>query len=545
MLIALAQINPIVGDIDFNKDKIIKFIRKAIDKNADLVVFPETCITGYPAKDLYERKEFVEDNLKALNEIAKCSNEIGIICGFVDKNPLSTGNPLYNSAALLYEGKIISKHNKSLLPDYDVFDEKRYFEPALCVHPIEFKNLKLGITICEDLWVYSPSVCSKYKFDPNKILTELGADLLINISASPFNNKKMMHRLEVIRNVAITNKKSFIYLNQVGGNDELIFDGNSIVVNSAGEIVSCALGFEEDFIIYDTEVGIGDKHLSNQGEIDSIYKALQLGLRDYVHKSGFKKVILGLSGGIDSALTAAIAAKALGAENVVGISMPGPYSSQGSLDDAKELVDNLGIEYHIYPINNLFKSSLETVNPNSKNLLMDLAEENLQARLRAIILMTLSNRYGYLALTTGNKSEVSVGYATLYGDMCGGLGVISDLYKSQVYELANYINHVEHNIIPRNTITKPPSAELKPNQTDQDSLPPYDVLDKILKDYIENGLGFSELCHKYDREIVMFVLKKVDKSEFKRRQAAPGLKISQKAFGSGRRLPIAQRYMWK
>lgn len=545
MRIALAQINTIIGDINYNKDKIIQFIEKAKMLKADLVVFPETAITGCPARDLLERLELIEDNIKALNDIAKYTDNIGVICGFIDKNPFPGEKPIYNAAALLYEGRVVAKQYKSLLPEYDVFDERRYFEPARCVHVFEFKDTKLGVTICEDVWIYSPLVSKIYKYDPNRTLTLLGADILINISASPYSCQKPLLRFETIRNAATQNNRCLLYVNTVGGNDELIFDGKSMVVNPKGEVCAVANNFEEDIIIYDTETGRGDMHNPSEDETECIYRALLLGLKDYSDKCNFKKVILGLSGGIDSALTATLGVKALGAENVIGILMPGPYSSQGSIDDAMALAKNLGIEHHIHPINDMFNASLKTIQPEVPSPLMDLAEENLQARLRANIVMTLSNRYNYLALTTGNKSEASVGYATLYGDMCGGLAVISDLYKTQVYELANFINKIENNIIPQNSITKPPSAELKPGQVDRDSLPEYSFLDKILKDYIETGLSYDQLAHKYDKDTVLYILRKVDKSEFKRRQAAMGLKISTKAFGTGRRLPIAQRYKWK
>ena len=545
MRIALAQINPTVGDVKNNTTKIIEYIKKATEYNADLVVFPETSLTGYPPKDLLERDSFIESNINALEELKKHSSDIGILCGYIDTNPFPEGKMLYNAAALIYNGEIIGKQFKSLLPEYDVFDERRYFEPAHCVHPILFKGKKLGITICEDLWIYTPDYCEHYSYNPNKVLTILGSDILINISASPYSYEKPTNRLETLKNAAVKNKRTVVYVNQVGGNDELVFDGNSTVVNENGDIVAIANNFEEDLIIYDTDKGIGQFHNPATKEIECIYKALKLGTKDYVEKCGFKKVILGISGGIDSALVATIAAKALGSENVVGISMPGPYSSQGSLDDAKTLAENLGIEYHIFSINETFKASLNTIQPEINDPTMDLAEENLQARLRGNIVMTLSNRYNYLALTTGNKSESAVGYATLYGDMCGGLAVISDLYKTQVYELANFINKTEGMLIPLNTINKAPSAELKPNQTDQDSLPEYNVLDKILKDSIEKGLSYNQLIQKYNKNTVMYVLKKVDRSEFKRRQAAVGLKISTKAFGSGRRLPIAQNYKWE
>lgn len=545
MRIALAQINPTVGDIDHNKQKIVEYIEKAKNAGAELVVFSELVITGYPARDLLERDDLIQKNLKALEELATYSDNIGIIVGYVDYNPFPGGKPLYNAAALLSDGKILFRQYKSLLPEYDVFDERRYFEPAHCVHETDFRGLKLGITICEDIWIYSQEAGKIYHYNPNRVLTRLGADILINISASPYSYQKPHQRLESIKNCACVNARTVLYVNQIGGNDELIFDGQSVVVNNKGEVVACAQNFEEDMIIYNTESGQGDIHHSVEPEIECIYKALKLGLRDYVGKCGFKKVILGLSGGIDSALTAAIAAKAIGPKNVIGISLPGPYSSQGSLDDAKSLAENLGIEYHIYPINKMFDAALQTIQPKHPEPTFDLTEENLQARLRANIIMALSNRNNYLAITTGNKSESAVGYATLYGDMCGGLAVISDLYKMQVYELANFINKVEGLLIPQNTIDKAPSAELKPNQKDQDSLPEYALLDKILKDYIELGLSFSELNQKYDKETVRFILNKVDRSEFKRRQAAVGLKISTKAFGSGRRLPVAQRYKWE
>lgn len=545
MKIALAQINTIVGDIDYNLKKILEYINKAKNENVDLIVFPELTTIGYPPRDLLERQEVIDDNIKALKTIAQHADTIGVICGYAEKNLLSGGKPIHNAAALLYKGKIVSRHFKSLLPDYDVFDERRYFEPAHCVHITEFKGVKLGISICEDMWVYSSLVGKTYKYDPNEILTAYGAEILINLSASPFYYEKPVLRYETIKNAAVTNNKTFVFVNQVCGNDELIFDGYSMVVNGKGEKLALANNFEEDFIIYDTDTNKGDMHSPSEDEIECVYKALLLGIRDYANKCGFKKVILGLSGGIDSALTATLAAKALGSENVVGVLMPGPYSSEGSVTDAEQLAKNLGIQYHIIPIGSVYNSLLDVTKLDGVNNIIDLAEENLQARIRGNIVMFLSNRHNYLVLNTGNKSELSVGYATLYGDMCGGLAVLSDLYKTQVYQLANFINKTENFLIPENTITKAPSAELRPDQKDQDSLPPYDLLDKILKDYIEEGLGFHQLVEKYDKEIVRFILKKVDRSEYKRRQAAPGLKISSKAFGSGRRLPIAQGYSWK
>lgn len=542
MRIALAQINPIVGDIEFNLAKILEYIAKAKAKGADLVVFPESCIVGYPARDLLERKQLIDENLQALDKLKEHSDDIGIIVGYVEKNPLSKGKRLYNAAAFLYQGRIIHKQYKSLLPNYDVFDERRYFEPAQCVHNVEFKGKNVGITICEDLWVYNPALSKSYQYDPNKVLKELGADIIINISASPYSYEKPSLRIEMIKYAAIKNDVCYLYANQVGGNDELIFDGKSLVVNRRGQIKALANNFEEDLIFYDTEKDTGDIHTPSENELECIYKALRLGIKDYVDKCGFKKVILGLSGGIDSALTVALAVKALGKENVIGVSLPGPYSSQGSLDDAKDIAERLGIQYEIYSINDMFKATLSTVQPGDTMPLMDLAEENLQARLRANIIMTLSNRYGYLVLTTGNKSELSVGYSTLYGDMCGGLAVISDLYKSQVYDLCRFINEVEGEVIPPSSITKPPSAELRPDQCDQDSLPSYDLLDAILKDFIEENHTYAELLEKYDENTVKFVINKLDRCEYKRRQAPPGLKISSKAFGLGRRLPIAQNF---
>lgn len=545
MRIALAQINTIVGAIDYNKQKIIEYIEMAKNKGADLVVFPETATIGYPARDLLDRKALVDKNLEVIEELKKHSDNIGIICGYVDYNPFPGEKPLYNAAVLIYKGEILHKQCKSLLPEYDVFDERRYFEPGHCVHNVNFMGKNIGITICEDIWVYSPEVSHIYKYDPNQVLTLLGADILINLSASPYCYEKPTQRLETIRGAAIQNNKPLLYVSQVGGNDDLIFDGTSMALNAKGEIKASAKNFEEDIIIYDTESDQGDIHATFEENMQCIYEAIKLGLKDYVRKCGFKKVVIALSGGIDSAITAAIAAKALGPDNVIGISLPGPYSSQGSIDDARDLADNLGIKYHVYSINKMFDATLNTIQPDTESPIMDLAEENLQARLRANIVMSMSNRYGYLALTTGNKSESAVGYATLYGDMCGGLGLISDLYKTQVYELANFINKKEGKIIPQNTIDKPPSAELRPDQLDQDSLPEYDILDTILKDSIENGLSLDQLYEKYDKETVMFILKKVDQSEFKRRQAAVGLKISTKAFGSGRRLPIAQQFTWE
>ncbi|EKE04529.1 MAG: hypothetical protein ACD_20C00052G0004 [uncultured bacterium] len=541
MKIALAQINTKVGDLTGNVNKIISYIDKAKNAGAELVIFSELSITGYPPRDLLDFDSFVQDNLLQLEKIKPFTNDIGVICGYVDINPAPFGRKYYNAAALIHKGEIISKHYKSLLPFYDVFDETRYFEPGKEVNSVDFLGKKLGITICEDIWNDKDYwQRPPYGFNPIERLTPQDVDIIINLSASPYWLNKEKDRFKILQNIAVRHKVPLIYVNQTGGNDDLIFDGVSYIIDKNGELKARGADFEEDLIIYDTQTNSGNINPISDTEEGSLLKALETGLRDYCHKSGFKKVVLGLSGGIDSAITAAIATFALGKENVLGITMPSMYSSEGSVQDSIELSKNLGIDCLNIPITDMFYSFTNNIQKD-QGLLMDLAEENLQARIRANILMLYSNRYGSLLISTGNKSELSVGYCTLYGDMAGGLAVLSDVPKVMVYRLAHYINR-EKEIIPDSIITKPPSAELRPDQKDQDTLPPYEILDDILKEFVEENKSASEIAKKYPENIVDDVIRRVNNNEYKRRQASLGLKVTTKAFGSGRRIPIVQGY---
>jgi len=541
MKIALCQINTKVGDLQRNTDLIIKNINKAKEKAVDLIVFTELSITGYPPKDLLDFECFVSDNLKYLDKIRAASENIAVICGYVDINTSSTGKKCYNAAAFINNGEIVAKYYKRLLPFYDVFDETRYFEPGQQKLVIDFKGKKLGITICEDLWNDKDYWKRQlYHVDPAEDLVKDGIDGIINISASPYLLNKEKDRFAIMKNTAVKNNVPILYINQVGGNDDLLFDGTSFVIDSKGEIKCLCKDFEEDFAVYDFDSNIGEIHHISQTEEESLFKALCVGVKDYCEKIGFKKVVLGLSGGIDSAVTAAIAVCALGKENVTGITMPSMYSSEGSVDDSVKLARNLDIEFLNIPIIDMFNSYINSIQ-KEHGVTVDLAEENLQARIRANILMMHSNRYGHLLLTTGNKSELSVGYCTLYGDMCGGLAVLSDVPKVMVYRLANYINRNKE-IIPEDTITKPPSAELRPDQKDMDTLPPYEILDDILKMFVEENKSIKEMSKKYPEDLVKNIVKKINNCEYKRRQAALGLKVTTKAFGVGRRFPIVQGY---
>jgi len=540
MKIALAQINTKIGDFEGNFKKIVSFIDKAKQHDADLVIFPELTITGYPPRDLLDFESFVKDNIAYLDKVKDYTTDIGVICGFVDINREPYGKKYRNAAALIFNGEIISKHYKSLLPFYDVFDETRYFEPAKEVIPVTFKGKRLGITICEDVWNDKDYWTTPlYQNNPIESLFTQGIDVILNLSASPFWLNKEKGRLDILSNIAKKYELPLVYTNQVGGNDDLLFDGASIVVDKNGILQAQGKDFEEDLIIYDLDSNKGQINSVSTTEEESLLKALVIGLKDYCGKLGFKKVVLGLSGGIDSAVTAVIAAYALGKENVLGITMPSMYSSSGSVDDSEILAQNLGIDFKKIPIADYFYSYVNNI--QNGELVMDLAEENLQARIRGNILMLHSNRYGSLLLSTGNKSELAVGYCTLYGDMAGGLSVLSDVPKVMVYKLAKFINK-EKEIIPEDIITKPPSAELRPDQKDQDSLPPYEILDDILKLYIEENKSFEEISKKYPENIVKDIIKKVNNNEHKRRQASLGLKVTTKAFGSGRRFPIVQGY---
>ncbi len=544
MKIALAQINPKVGDFQNNANKIRSFIDRAGNSGAHLVVFPELAVTGYPPKDLLDVPAFINENLKILDEIVRSAHNIAVIVGFVDRNKRRYGKLVHNAAAFIQDRKIVSVHHKSLLPTYDVFDECRHFEPAHDIIPVKFMGYTLGISICEDIWndeEFWPRPL--YEINPIENLVSQGADLIINISSSPFSvGKHDTIRLRMLTHAALKYKVPFVYVNQTGGNDDLVFDGNSTVINAQGKPIAQAASFQEDLVVVDIEKPVEQAPFKNYTPVETIHQALLLGLRDYVGKCGFKKTVIGLSGGIDSAVTAALAAASLGNDNVIGVSMPSRFSSQGSIDDAVELAQNLGITYKTFPINDIFETYRHTLNAEFKGLPFDITEENLQARIRGNILMALSNKYGYLVLTTGNKSELAVGYCTLYGDMSGGLALISDVPKTMVYELAGYTNR-EREVIPRNSIDKPPSAELKPNQLDQDSLPPYDVLDALLKAYIEDAKSIDEIIALgFNEKTVHEIVRKVNRNEYKRRQAAPGIRVTSKAFGSGRRMPIAQGF---
>ncbi|MBP8082366.1 MAG: NAD+ synthase [Spirochaetes bacterium] len=542
MKIALAQFNPIVGDISGNKNKIISLIEEAGNQNADIIVFPELATIGYPPMDLLENKTLIRQNIDSLNGIVSRTSKTAAVIGCVTLSDDSS--QLFNSAVFASQGKIIRTYNKTLLPNYDVFDEERYFTPGNSYLPIEFKGKKIALTVCEDIWNCEDSEFTggrTYDIDPVSIYAEKKIDLLINISASPFVSGKIQSRREMVSSIAKKYSIEIVYVNQVGGNDSLIFDGSSFGVNRKGQITSSGNSFEEEITYHSFgSESVIDFEENILGEIES---ALICGLRDYAHKSGFKKALLGLSGGIDSALTAVIAAKALGKENVTGITMPSVFSSEGSIADSKKLADNLGINFEVIPIKRLHEAYLEDLAHVFKNTKPDVTEENLQARIRGNLLMAYSNKFSSLLLSTGNKSELSMGYCTLYGDMNGGLAVISDLPKTTVYELSKYINN-NGEIIPSDTITKPPSAELRDNQTDQDTLPPYEILDSIIECYIGKKMSSAEIIQKgFDKSTVDFVLKAIDRNEYKRRQAAPGLKVTGKAFGIGRRFPIVQRYI--
>jgi NAD+ synthase (glutamine-hydrolysing) len=542
MKVALAQINTTVGDLAGNEAKILAAYRRGVEAGVDLVMLPELTITGYPPRDLLLKKSFIAGNLAVLDRLAAATGKTAMLVGFVGENKTRPGREVSNRVALLQNGKIVTTRTKSLLPTYDVFDEDRYFEPATENLPVEFNGGKVGLTICEDIWNdedFWPE--RRYQPNPPVELAAKGAGVIFNVSASPWCVGKDETRYEMLRSMALKTKRPVLFCNQIGGNDELIFDGGSLVFNGAGELLACARMFAEDFLVVDTDSKKTVVRPKPPVE-ENVYKALVLGLRDYLHKCGFKSAVLGLSGGIDSALVAALAVAALGKENVRGISLPSQFSSQGSLDDARVLAEKLGIQYEVIPIQPAFQTLKKELQPAFAGKPEDTTEENIQARLRGVILMALSNKFGSLLLTTGNKSELAVGYCTLYGDMCGGLAVISDVPKTMVYRLSKWINR-EREIIPDSSITKAPSAELRPNQTDQDSLPPYDALDAILDAYVVQGKTMSEIVASgFEEATVKRVVRLIDFNEYKRRQAAPGLKVTSKAFGVGRRIPIAQRY---
>ena len=544
MKIALAQFNPTVGDFPGNAARILSLTAQAKQRGAGLAIFSELCLCGYLPQDLLERPAFIERNLRELKDLA-AKLPMPAIVGFVGRASNGTGKSIANKAALLCGGRIAFEQSKMLLPTYDVFDESRYFQPADHQSVFGFNGEQLGITICEDVW-NDKNFWAKRRYDRDPV-TELmgqGTTLFLNISASPYTIDKHSLRFDMLRSIAVNQRRPVVYVNQVGGNDSLVFDGASMALTADGKVAAQALSFDEDLVLFDTTTGQGDIHPLPKEEIEYAYRALVVGTRDYVRKCGFTKVLMGLSGGIDSAVVASIAATALGPENLLGVSMPGPFSSEGSRLDAKALADNLGIQLITVPITDVYDAYRRALAPAFVNRPVDVTEENIQARIRGNYLMALSNKFGSMVLSTGNKSELAVGYCTLYGDMAGGLGVISDVPKLMVYELANWINR-ERELIPRSTIEKAPSAELRPNQRDEDSLPPYDVLDRVLKSYIEDLQSPQEIADHYgfDLKLVQDIALRVDRNEYKRKQAAPGLKITSRAFGFGRPFPIAQKFI--
>jgi len=541
--IALVQTNPTVGDIEHNAEALIRRIAEARAAGAGLVVFPEQAILGYPAKDLLLRREIVARNVAALHRIAEHTADIAAVVGYAEPNESRFGRPLFNSAALVAGRRIVARWRKRLLPTYDVFDEGRYFEPAGPQAAVDFGGRRLGVTICEDLLSQEMFGRPLYSCDPVAELAQAGADLLVNISASPYVLDKHTWRVQRLSTHARRHELPILFVNQVGGNDELLFDGASCVLDAQGTRVGQAHAFAEDLLLVDLDNLAATRRETLPSGPGALHDALVMGLRDYLRKCGFSSVVVGLSGGIDSAVVAALAAAALGAEHVHGVAMPGRYSSDHSLRDAQALAANLGIRFSIIPIEPLHAAFEHALAPHFAGRPPDVTEENIQARCRGVILMALSNKFGSLLLTTGNKSEVAVGYCTLYGDMAGGLAVISDVPKTMVYELARHINQrAGRTLIPESSLTKPPSAELAPGQFDQQSLPPYDRLDAILERYEERLLSRDEIVSLgFDAATVDEVLRRIRSSEYKRQQAAPGLKVTSRAFGFGRRMPIAAR----
>jgi len=557
MKIALAQINTTVGDFAGNIDRILKYAGCARERGADLVVFPELAVCGYPPRDLVERPDFIRRSESELQRLAGLLPPIPTVVGYVRRSHASQGKAAADAAAWIEGGRVVVDYTKILLPFYDVFDESRYFEPGKSSVVREFNGFKLGITVCEDVWNDKHFWRrQRYERNPVEECVRAGANLLLNIASSPYSKEKLQLRHDMLKSIADTWHIPVVYVNQVGGNDQLVFDGCSMAFNARGEICARARSFEEDLVIFEARSPRlpeeeGDKVRSGPleirpapaSEIESVYQALTLGVHDYVMKCGFRKVIVGLSGGIDSSLVATLAADALGPEHVTGVGMPGPYSSPGSVRDAEALARNLHINFQIIPVTPIYQAYLQALEPVFEGKPRDVTEENIQARVRGNILMALSNKFGSLLLSTGNKSELGAGYCTLYGDMAGGLAVIADVPKIMVYELARYVNRAGERI-PQACLDKPPSAELRPNQTDQDSLPPYEILDAILKDYIEEALSAQEIAekHHFDLDLVRKTIRMVSGAEYKRQQAPPTLKVTAKAFGMGRRYPIVQKY---
>jgi len=541
--IALAQINPTIGDFDGNAQKILEFTRRAEQGGADLVLFPELAVCGYPPADLLEKPSFVARAGQVVEQLAACTahSRTAILCGYVTPAHHGTGKRVMNSAALLRNGHIEFVQSKMLLPFYDVFDEQRYFAPASKQRLFPLAGRQVALTICEDAWNDKSFWENRlYTIDPVEELMRAGGSIILNISASPYWRDKRQTRRDMLAAIARHHAKPVLMVNQVGGNDSLIFDGSSIALCRNGEVIAQAASFEEDLILVDTESLTGDMHPQIDNEDEAIFRALVLGTRDYIHKCGFSRAIVALSGGIDSAIVAAIAVEALGKENVLGIGMPSPYSSQGSIDDSRHLAENLGIRFDVVPITGLFEQYNQALAPIFAGLQPGITEENIQSRIRGNLVMALSNKFNSLVLTTGNKSEMATGYCTLYGDMVGALAVIGDVVKTEVYALARHLNG-EREVIPVSIIEKPPSAELRPDQKDTDSLPPYDILDPILEAYVERYETPEQIAAilGVDIELVRRVVKLVERSEYKRQQAAPVLKVTAKAFGMGRRFPIA------
>ena len=547
MRVALAQINPTVGDFHGNVDLMTRAAREANARGAEVVVFPELALTGYPPRDLVEKASFLDRSEQELELFAQGIADLDVtaICGYVSRSEAKDGKRALNSAAVLERGRIVFRQHKMLLPTYDVFDEARYFRPSERAELCTLRGQLVALTICEDAWNDRNYWAQRlYKRDPVEELFTAGAEAMICINASPYHMGKREVRRRVYRSAAKRYGKPAIYVNQVGGDDQLVFDGSSFAMDGLGEVIAAARSFEPDLVLVDLDAGSGDRHEDFSDECEAVYQALVLGTRDYIRKCGFSKVLIGLSGGIDSSLTAAIAVEAVGRENVTGVAMPGPYSSDHSLADARGMAAKMGIRCETATITPAYDKVLQELNPLFGGRAADTTEENIQSRLRGLTLMALSNKTGALVLTTGNKSEIAVGYCTLYGDMCGGLAVISDVPKTMVYSLSRIANRRLGNAIPESVFTKPPSAELRPDQKDSDSLPEYPVLDQILEHYVEQNATPQQIAEKLalPLELVRDIVNKVDRNEYKRQQAAPGLKVTTKAFGIGRRFPIAQRY---
>ncbi len=542
MKIGLCQINPTIGDFAGNAAKVSEAYRRCVAEGADLVVTPELVTCGYPPRDLIYRSRFVPRTREILEQLAAETGEVPLLVGHVDRSDAETGPRHINAASLLRNGQIEQRFQKCLLPTYDVFDEARYFQPADEIGLFSLHGRLVGVTICEDIWTEDFLPAKLYVKNPPSALAAAGAELIINLSASPFHAGKPAERLAMLAGVARNTRCPVVYCNAVGGNDQLVFDGHSVVVSADGEPLAKLPGFREETRVVDLETVPDSPGEWAATEAEDIFEALSLGVRDYLGKCGFKTAVIGLSGGIDSALTAAVAAHALGPENVTGVTMPTEFSSEGSVADSIALAENLGITCHQVPIQTIFESVKSEMRPIFDGLPEDVTEENMQSRIRGLLLMAVANKLGNLLLTTGNKSELAVGYCTIYGDMCGGLAVISDLPKIRVYEVSRWVNR-DREIIPWNTIDKPPSAELRPDQKDEDSLPPYEILDAILERYVERHWSTDEIiADGYEADVVRWVARAVDINEWKRQQAAPGIRVTTKAFGMGRRFPIAQRY---